>query len=103
MNRIDFALVCFDVEPLGYMTCKEFDNESVYIGYGGSFQKTFKVFTAYQLFLSYLKERYVRAVTLVENTNEAMIKLAMSQGFLITGIRYHKNIILLEMTNEWSK
>ena len=101
LNRVDFALVCWDEKPLGYFTCREFDSESVYIGFGGFIEKSFKNVNAYKLGLDYLRSNYKRATTLVENTNISMIKLAMSQGFLITGIKNFKNIILLELSQEF--
>lgn len=101
MNRIDFALVVWDDIPLGYMTCREFDSETIYISYGGSFGKSFKVLEGYKAFLSYLKETYKRATTLIENNNIPMLKMAMSQGFLITGIKNFKNQIYLELSQEF--
>lgn len=100
MNRIDFSLVVWDDKPLGYMTCREFDSETIYISYGGSFGKSFKILEAYKTMLSELKI-YKRATTLVENTNTTMLKMAMSQGFLITGIKNFKDSIFLELILEW--
>ena len=102
MNRIDFALVVWHEIPLGYVTCREFDCETIYMGYGGCLKRnTLQNVRGYQMVLNELSF-YKRAVTLVENTNIAMLRLAMSQGFLITGIRNHKNTILLELTLEFS-
>ena len=39
---------------------------------------------------------YQKVSFLVENVNEAMLKLAMRLGFLITGIRVHKGKVFLE-------
>jgi len=101
MNRIDFALVVWDKNPLGYMTCREFDSETIYISYGGAFEKSFKVLEGYKAMLNSLKETYKRATTLVENNNIPMLKMAMSQGFLITGIKNFKNQIYLELSQEF--
>jgi hypothetical protein len=101
MNRIDFALVVWHVIPLGYVTCREFDYETVYMGYGGCLQRnSLQNVRGYQMVLNELSI-YKRAVTLVENTNIAMLRLAMSQGFLITGFRNHKNTNLIELTLEF--
>lgn len=105
LNRIDFALVYWlDDEPLGYMTCREMDSESVYIGYGGILPKNRrnpKSFTGYMELLMYLQERYLRASTLIENNNVEMIRLAMKVGFRITGVRNFKGQIFLEHTIDW--
>ncbi len=103
LNRIDGALICWDdVTPLGYMTFREMDKNSVYLGYGGAFQKSFKVLSAYKMMLEFLKMKYVRASTLIENKNTAMLKLAMSQGFLVTGLKCFDGQILLENSIDWS-
>lgn len=101
MSRIDFALVVWDGKPLGYMTCRQFDMETIYISYGGAFEKSFKVLEGYKAMLNSLKESYKRATTLVENNNIPMLKMAMSQGFLITGIKNFKNQIYLELSQEF--
>lgn len=105
LNRIDFALVAFeDEKALGYITCKEFDSESIYIGFGGIFpdiQKTTKAFSVYCKGLEYLKDHYLRATTLIENTNIPMIKMALKAGLKITGIKNFENTILLEFSISW--
>lgn len=107
MNRIDFALVTErDSVPLQYMTCREADEETVYINYGGSFPSAKGTPLSYQCFeleMAYLQEKYKRATMLIENTNQPMLKFAMKQGLVITGIRNFKGSILLEHTIEWSK
>lgn len=104
LNRIDFALVVWnDKIPMGYITCAEYDSKSIYIGYGGSLQKSFKNLFAYHMLLSYLKERYLRVNTLIENNNITMLKMALSSGFLVTGIRYFNGSIMLENSIEWGK
>lgn len=101
LSRIDFALVVWDEKPLGYITCREFDSETIYISYGGAFEKSFKVLEGYKTMLNHLKETYKRATTLVENNNIPMLKMAMSQGFLVTGIKNFKNQIYLELSQEF--
>lgn len=101
MNRIDFALVVWNENPLGYMTCREFDSETIYISYGGAFEKSFKVLEGYKAMIKSLKETYKRATTLIENNNIPMLKMAMSQGFLVTGIKNFKNQIYLELSQEF--
>lgn len=103
LNRIDFALVAWkENEPIGYVTCRAFDSETIYMGFGGAFkQKSADAVIGYFEILKYLKERYKRATTLIENNNQAMLKLAMKAGFLICGIKNFKGSILLEHLLEW--
>jgi hypothetical protein len=107
MNRIDFAILVVDNDvPIAYGTFREVDSETVYMQYGGSFpnvRSTIKSFKAYCACLRYLKERYKRVTTLIENTNLVMMKFAMKQGLRIIGIRNFKGSILLEHFMEWSK
>jgi hypothetical protein len=105
MNRIDFALLVVEGNvPLGYMTCREVDNETVYMQYGGAFPSlkgTIKTWNAYCKMMDYLKSRFVRATTLIENTNQVMMKFAMKMGLQIIGIRNFKTQIFLEHFIEW--
>lgn len=106
MNRIDFALVAWeDNRPVGYFTCYEYDSKSIYLGYGGILadsQRTSMAVKAYKMGLDHLKFKYLRANTLIENTNTPMLKLAMSVGFKVTGIRYFNGSIMLEHSIEWT-
>lgn len=107
LNRIDFVLMVWDGEnPVGYVTCTEYDSKSIYMGYGGVLdhqKKSFKVFSAYKMILDHLKELYLRVNTLIENNNIPMLKLALAAGFLVTGIRYFKGSLMLEHSIEWGK
>jgi hypothetical protein len=105
INRIDFALVIHEDDvPLSYTTCREFDKNTVYMQFGGAFpsaKNTLKSFFSYKVMLDTLSEKYMRATTLIENTNLPMIKFAMKAGFKIIGVRYYKGSILLEHLLEW--
>lgn len=107
MNRIDYALVVWeDDKPMGYVTCKEYDSHSVYIGYGGAmpYQRgKFNSMQGYKMILDYLKSKYSRVNTLIENTNIVMLKMAFACGFIVTGLRYFNGSVLLENSIEWSK
>ncbi len=102
MERIDFALVAEDDESNlhSYTTCRELDATTLYWQYGGSFpgtKGTVRSLEAFRGFLRYAKEAgYERVCFYVENTNKAMLKLAMKCGFLISGIRNYKHHILVE-------
>lgn len=102
MDRIDFALSVEENDDslISYVTCRENDRDTVYMQYGGSFpgaRGTPKSLHAFLAIVRWFKESgYKRVWCLVENTNKAMLKLAMRAGFLITGIRVYKGNVLLE-------
>lgn len=100
MNRIDYALVVEENDmPLAYMTIKELDSETVYMQYGGAFpsaKNTIKSFQSYEVMMNFLKENYKLGLTLIENTNTAMMKFAMKFGLRVTGLKLFNGIILLE-------
>lgn len=112
-ERIDFALLVESSQglPMQYCTCRELDKESLYIQYGGSFpgtKGTPQSLRCFQKILEWAEHyaAYKRISFLVENTNEAMLKMGMHCGFLITGTRYYKDKkdhthILLEHVKEY--
>jgi RimJ/RimL family protein N-acetyltransferase len=106
LSRIDFVIFIWNSGvPVGYMTCREFDSESIYIGYGGifpEFRGTEVGYSALLMAIDYLKSRYQRASMLIENNNYKMMKLAMKLDFKITGIR-NAGEIFLEHSIEWGK
>lgn len=104
-DRIDFALLALkgsgdkDV-PVAYMTLRELDAESVYMKHGGAFEPikgTTVSMPCYVMMLNFLKEHYRRVTTLVENTNTVYLKMALSVGFKVIGLRYFGKSILLEL------
>ena len=103
MDRIDYALLAHDSTKrgvLGYVTIRELDAESVYWQYGAAFDSIAKgvlVSRVYQRFIDYMREKYKRITTLVENTNVSYLKLAMKMGFRIIGVRNFKGMILVEL------
>lgn len=102
LDRIDFALVVESEHqiPLQYATCRELHAESLFVQYGGSFPGTKGTINSLRCFeeiLTWAREQgYKRVSFLVENTNTPMLKLALTTGFLITGVRNHDGAILLE-------
>lgn len=107
MDRIDFALVV-EAEsglPMQYATCRELDSESLYLQYGGSFPGTKGTIQSHRCMEKIIHwaefAGYKRISFLVENVNEAMLKLAMRTGFLIVGLRNFKGQILLEHLKEF--
>ncbi len=105
-NRISYALLLVEKESdvvTSYITIQEMDAKWAYIQYGGAFpnyQKGLYVVRGFHQLLNYLRERYDKISTFVENSNYAMLKLYMREGFLVTGIKYFRETILLENTFE---
>ncbi len=104
LERIDFALVTMkDSKPHGYVTCIEMDSETVYWQIGGAFPNakgTGAVVPCYIAMVDWCLERYRRITTRIENTNVAMLRLAMKVGFLIVGTWNFKGKIYLELLLE---
>jgi hypothetical protein len=101
LDRIDYALtISCNGELGGYMTIKEMDAETAYIQHGGvfpNFAKSVYVLGGYKKFLKVLRSDYKRVWTRVENTNVSMLKLALSQGFIVNGTSLVKGKLYLEM------
>ena len=104
-ERIDFALICEkEDKPLGYLTAKEMDGKTLYWQFGGVFPNAAKsvlCLKGYSLFVEWCKPRYERVITYIENTNTAMLKMAMHVGFVICGVKYSQGNIFLQCTLEF--
>lgn len=109
LERIDFALLMVDEvsdRPVGYMTCREHDAETVYWQFGGAMPETkgtIHSFRAYEGFVKYASSHYKRVTTLIENTNTPMLKMAMKVGFRIIGVRTYQGSVLLEHLLEFTE
>lgn len=107
LDRIDYALMVESDSgiPMQYATCRELDSESLYFQYGGSFPGTKGSIRSLRCMEKIIEWAsfygYRRISFLVENTNEAMLKLGMRCGFIICGIRNFKGLILLEHVKEF--
>jgi RimJ/RimL family protein N-acetyltransferase len=101
LNRIDFALVVGrDATPLGYVTCRELDAESLYWQFGGAFPPASKspvVLPCYRLFVEWCTGKYKRVTTLVASSNVTYLKLAMKIGFRIIGCRTVSGEVYVEL------
>jgi hypothetical protein len=99
-DRIDYALLVTEASvPMGYVTVRELDHETVYWQFGGAFPKaerSLKVLRGYKLMLEWTRRRYGRIRTYIANDNLTMLKLAMRVGFRINGVRLHEGKILVE-------
>ncbi len=105
-DRIDYALMAVAEQPVGYLTCREFDAETVYWQFGGSFpgaKGTLLSWRAYQAFVDYAQSKYKRVTTLIENDNLAMLKMALKIGFRVIGTRTFRGSILLEHLLEFDR
>lgn len=105
LNRFDFALAAWEHEhPVGYITCRETDAESVYISYGGVFpenRQSRDSKAGMSAIIDYLKFHYKRANMLVENSNVFMLKKALNHGFLPVGIANYCGSIFVDLRLEW--
>lgn len=99
INTFDFALMAIkDGEPMAYCTCIELDKLSCYMQHGGRLpgsEGTINTAKGYAFMIGYLKEHYHNIATRIRNNNIPMLKLAMSVGFLTTGIDTHKDEVYL--------
>lgn len=104
-ERIDFALLCVqDQKPLGYLTAKEMDSETIYWQFGGVFpsaKMTQLSFRGYYMFSKWCEERYKRVITYIENTNIVMLKYALQVGFVVSGMKLSQGNLLLQCTLEF--
>jgi hypothetical protein len=100
LDRIDFALVVVEENvPLAYTTVKELDSESAYMQFGGAFPSakgTAKSLSSYLEMVSFLKSKYKRISTIIQNTNTPMMKFAMKADFLVIGVRIRDAEVYLE-------
>ena len=105
-NTFDFALLVTDEDiPQCYATCIEMDNESIYMQHGGalpSAKENLRAVRGYHLIINWIKEKYKRASTRIENKNIAMLKLAFSAGFLVNGIDLFGDEIFLHLKNDFN-
>lgn len=108
IERCDYALAVLRDEKLcAFVTCIEMDGETLYWQFGGAFdeiKKTISVIESYQAAIDKSRDLgFKRITTRIENTNIAMLKLAMKCGFLIVGTWNFKNTVYLELLNEFEE
>lgn len=99
-DRIDYALLCVSQDiPRMYVTCREYDHETVYFQYGGAFpgtRQTVMSWTCFAAITNFVARTYKRVAMLIENTNTVMLKFAMKIGYRIIGVRCFAGSVLLE-------
>lgn len=104
VDRISFAWLAHDSNGvIGYVTCRELDNTSLYWQFGGALpeSKGFMAVRGFQAFLNKARDKYRRVTTLVENSNVAYLHLLMKMGFRVIGLRVFEGKILLELFTEF--
>lgn len=106
-DRISYALVAGDeLGPVGYVTCRETDSESVYWQFGGAVpdaRGSVRVVRAYEAFIAYAQKRYRRITTYVHNDNVSYLHMAMRRGFRIIGTRSYKGDVFVELMKEFEE
>lgn len=107
INTYDFVLVVFNSDKIcAYATILETDKETAYMQHGGAFPDTRGTTNsrrAYHMIMNYLREHYKFATTHIGNFNRPMLKFALSEDFLITGMHQHMRDIYLHMYQEFKK
>ncbi len=102
LNTFDFAIVPLDEKTIyGYATIIEMDAETAYMQHGGSMPNikgTVSTKRCYHEMIDWLKARYKRISTRIENKNVAMLKLAMSEGLIIHGCDCYADGIFLHLS-----
>lgn len=105
-DRISYVFLALDDDkPVGYVSIRETDHETVYWQFGGAFdwaRNTSTPVRCYDAFIETQKSLGTKRVTTkIENTNITMLKLAMSRGFLILGSGYYQGSVLLDLVKEF--
>lgn len=107
LNTFDFALVVFtDDKICAYATILETDKETAYMQHGGSFPETrgtANTRRAYHMIMNFLRENYKFSTTQIGSFNRSMLKLALSENFLITGMHQYNKDIYLHLYQEFNK
>ena len=104
LDRISYALLASDgLDPVGFVTVRETDAESVYWQYGGALHQHRgpKAVRAFQEILGFTASRYRRCTTYVKNDNVGYLHLLMKMGFRAIGCRFTYGDIYLEMFREF--
>ena len=102
----DFVLLSVtddDADIMGFLSCFQSKHNEVYVMWGG-FREEYRgigVRGKIKKARDYLHIQYNNIITTVENTNTTMLKLYLSLGYLIYGIKTSTdNHIYLELIHE---
>jgi hypothetical protein len=103
--RYDYALATTEGDnPLSYCLVKEQDEDSCEMTYGGtvSSARGLQSIKSFRLFVGFTLDHYKRVHIQVENKNFPMLKLALSEEFLVSGTRLAQDgRMFLLMTKEF--
>jgi len=100
LDRITYALAAIDSKgPIGYVTCRETDEESLYWQYGGALEHRYGVaaYRGFEAFIDQAEKNYKRVTTLVSNENIKYLHLLMKFGFRVIGLRSFNGEVFLEL------
>lgn len=103
MDRVDYSLLVVkdpENDPIGYITVRELDKESIYWQYGGAtpkFRGTLYPVLAYRLCIDWARQLYKNISTYVDSDNIRYLRLAMNEGFRIIGTRTFDGKIYAEL------
>lgn len=103
-ERISFALIGGEEDPCFYLTVREVMSDYAYLPYGGLFKPSRGNGSAHDFFKMSMKHLsglgYNKVSFLVENTNKAMLIVALKYGMEIIGVRHFKGDTLVEFFKE---
>jgi RimJ/RimL family protein N-acetyltransferase len=101
IEGVDYVLAVLEGESiLGYVTVIEENKRVAYWQLGGILPENRAkpaMYRAYKMLIEWTLERYLKITTRIENTNTAMLRMAMKAGFVIQGVRVWDGKILLEL------
>lgn len=106
-DRIDYAWLVIDDRtdsPIGYITVRELDHETVYWQFGGSFEwarSSVVTVRAYDACLLNQAKLSKRVTTAISAKNPRMLKLALSRGWEIFGSRNWDGETMVELKKEF--
>lgn len=101
-DKVSFALLYGNGEkPMGYLTCIDMGNQVVYLKYGGVFPafrgKGYPMKLLNEAFKSIKARGFSEMYTLIENTNQVMIRIYLALNFVIRGVIQRNGQTLVEL------
>lgn len=105
VDGVDFVLffVSHDDVPLGYITCREEASDRVYLQYGGAYPSAKGSALPVQMHreaCKILATKYKYLRTKIHNENTPMLKLALHNGFIVTGVSFWEGKLYCDMAKE---
>lgn len=104
-DRISYALLIVKGDDaIGYVTVREYDNETVYWQFGGvlpKYRKSLIAVKCIEAALEWEKAQNKRILTYVQNTNLPMLRFYLAYGFIIIGVRIWKTQTMVDLVKEF--